>query len=117
MAKGKKTGGRDFQKGDPRRMPNARKGTAIPADVLEALKLLDQDAVAALKAVLHARGSPSARVAAAIHILERNHGKVPQPIEARVEETRDYQVTIKLVEGREHAPETIPAIESPKVDT
>ena len=84
MAKGRKTGGRDFTKGDTRRKPNPRKGTGIPADVREALKLLDMEAVDALRRVLRGNASPAAIVAAAIHVLDRNHGRVPQKIEGEM---------------------------------
>ncbi len=72
--------------GNPRKI-NARKGTGIQPDVREALKMLDQDALEALKQVMRGKSSPAAKVAAAIHVLDRNHGKIPQPVEAKVEQT------------------------------
>lgn len=72
--------------GNPRKI-NPRKGRGVPPDVREALKMLDQDALEALKQVMRGKSSPAAKVAAAIHVLDRNHGKVPQPVDAKVEQT------------------------------
>ncbi len=81
--------------GNPRKI-NARKGTGIQPDVREALKMLDQDALEALRQVMRGKSSPGAKVAAAIHVLDRNHGKVPIPVEAAVRDERDYHVTITV---------------------
>lgn len=98
MAKGKKTGGRDFKKDDPRRKRNPRKGTGVSSDLREAAKLRTGEALAYLERAIRQRRITASGITAALALLERGWGRVPQPIEARVEETRDYHVTIKLVE-------------------
>ncbi len=69
-----------------------RKGTGVPPDVRQALKLLDLEAVETLRRVLKGKGSPAAQVAAAIHILDRNHGRVAQKIEGDVQSVLRVQI-------------------------
>ena len=88
-----------FKPGDPRRKRNPRKGTGVPSDLKEAAKLRTGEALAYLERAIRQRRITASGITAALAILERGWGRVPLPVEAKLEDTRDYHVTIKLVES------------------
>ena len=81
MAKGKKTGGRNFEKNDPRRKVNARAGTGVPIDIRLAAKLRTSMALDTLERAMKNKKPGASAVTAALAIIDRAYGKIPQPIE------------------------------------
>lgn len=113
MATGKKTGGRDFVLGpDPRRKKNPKAGTGIPPDVREALRGLTMMAVETLQRAMESRTLTAASVTAAIHVIERAIGRIPQAIDAKVETGGRIVYEISVV-----GPQTERAIDAHRDDS
>jgi hypothetical protein len=82
------------QSGNPGGQPK------VTAEVRELARQHGPDAIAALASIMHDSGAqPSARVAAAIHLLDRGFGKPKQEIEA------SGSLSIAVVTGIDRAPD------------
>lgn len=65
----------------PRRKIKPRLGTALPKDFKNAMGALDQESIQQLAKIMRSKRPTLVKLKAIEMIIERNHGKVPLPIQ------------------------------------